>query len=131
MTEILPLGLGFTYTSRVICVWLSDNKEGFRILLSGQNEDRDVLVEFYPPLAYRNIDEGDFQRTLGLMKGLPRVTLYEAFDSDFLKWYETESLRVRNITDIRHFIIATENDCIEVLSETPPQVRQVDHKAEN
>ena len=84
-----------------------------------------LLVQFDCPLAYRKIDEGDFLRTLAALRGLPRETVYEALNSTFREWYLNETLGVANRRSVRHFVFLSQNDCIEVLSEDPPEIRKI------
>lgn len=113
------LPFDFKYTNRVVCEWIRDDDKGFRFVLSGEGEAQWLQVAFDNPLAYRKVDEGDFLRTLGALRVEPRVVVYEAFNTGFLRWYSEETGGVSERRKVRHFIFLSQNDCIEVLSEEP------------
>lgn len=120
------LPFDFKYSSRMECEWIRDDKEGFRFVLSGEGEAKWLEVAFAYPLAYRWVDEGDFLRTFAVLPIDPYVVIYEAFNSEFLKWYLEETCGVSEWRSVRHFIFLSSNDCIEVLSEEPPSIKHID-----
>lgn len=119
------LSFNLKYSNRAVCEWIRDDTDGFRFCFSGDGEKEWLRVAFESPLAYRKIDEGDFLRTLAGLRGEPRAIAYEAFDSEFIDWYHGETLGVSKGRRVRHFVFLSQNDCIEVLSETPPTIEIV------
>lgn len=123
--NIKPLGFGFPYNSRVLCLSIMDDLNQLRIIISGENEPSNICLRFIDLVAYRSVDEGDYLRTLGEMDGLPRVSFYEAYQSEFVEWYHGESLDIRRGQPVRHFILATENNCIDILCYSMPHIERI------
>ncbi len=101
---------------------LHDDYEGFRILLRGAAPIGKMLrIAFDPAFSYRRIDEGDL---LQRMKAVcnPSWPLLLVSNSEYLAWFHRESLDRYQGVDIKHYLILTSNDCVEVLSSFPPKV---------
>lgn len=123
------LPFDFDYSNRLYCEWIRDDKKGFRFVFSGEGERQWLQVSFAYPLAYRRIDEGDFLRTLGVLPTDPAgcyYSVYEVFNSEFLRWYSEEAYGIPESWNVRHFIFLSADDCIEVLSVDPPLYTQID-----
>jgi hypothetical protein len=122
---IVARGLGFEYSSRVFCEWLLEDDSSMRFLITGRDAGQSVLIRFERPLAYRKMDEGDYQRALRRARGLPRVICYEDLQSDFISEFIAASDGMAERYKMRHFMFATENVCIDVISELEPIITLV------
>lgn len=103
--------------------WLRDDEGVLTISLAAAGH-RSVALAFDEYLSYRKRNEGD---ALSLLSDLGKADLaarwfYEAEDSEFLAWFHRESFGVRAQQRLRHYIVAAQNDVIEVVSPTPPRV---------
>jgi len=117
---------------RVICEGVSDNYDGFRILLKEQCEPgiiktvtRNIVITFDPTIAYRNIDES--YRTRTFSKNSYRTGSFFVVDnSKFISWIKEESCGMYDDQPIKHYSIFTLNECIDILSEFDPVVEWVE-----
>lgn len=103
-----------------------DNYEGLRILLKGKGQNDKVLELFFSEkILYRNTNESYFLRTID-NTGNDRSSPLAIVENSFLiKWLHEESYGVYKDEKISHYLIFSGNDCIDVLTCTPPQVRWV------
>jgi len=102
---------------------LHDDYEGFRLLLKGASGNRKMLrISFDSSLAYRNINEGDFLKTVEDSEGLTKWCLFTVENSAYEKWFHEQSYNIHASEDIVHYAIYTPNDCVDILSAYPPQV---------
>ncbi len=70
------------------------------------------------------MDEGYRVRTWSMTGGFQH-SLYVVKNSTWLKWLHEESLTYYQDCDIAHYVIFTETDCMDILSEFPPEVTWV------
>jgi hypothetical protein len=102
---------------------LHDDYEGFRLLFKGKsNNDKTLRVTFKTTLVYRNIDEGDIVETLKNSDGLSHWCLYTLENSDLIEFFHKQNYGSYKSSKILHYAFYTPNDCVEILSEFPPQV---------
>ena len=101
---------------------LSDNSEGLKIVLKGEKkDDKEITMIFEDYYGYRNFDESFRLKTLNNCESLcqPRV-FFKVKKSNFLNWFNTESFELQNTESLTHYILATPNDIIEVISDEMP-----------
>ncbi len=98
---------------------LRDDSKVLKILLKN-DETGDLLhISFDAALTYRNIDEGYLLKSLGHIPG----GFFKMVVSDYLTWFHDEGHGImRDDDQIVHYAIYTPNDCIDVISQTKPQV---------
>lgn len=104
---------------------LHDDYEGFRLLLRGESlSSRMLRIAYDNPLLYRNTDEGDRLRMLSNSSILGEWPLFKvsSSDSELVKWLHEESRKIRSPDRMHHYVIATPNDIVEVVSECSPEV---------
>ena len=104
---------------------LVDDYDGLKIILKGENiDDIEKTIIFEDYYGYRNFDESFRLKTLNSFDVLckPRV-LFKVAHSDFLNWFKEESLSMYESEKLNHFIIATPNDIIDVISKEEPIVK--------
>jgi hypothetical protein len=89
-----------------------------------RDPDQRLRLLWERPHAYRNIDESY------------RVDLWQTFatyghpfwivrDSDWIKEFRASSGGVADRVNLQHYAIYTDDDCIDVLSATPPTTQRV------
>lgn len=80
-------------------------------------------MRFDDYLTYRKGDESDFLRTFMQISehNIINHLLYEVFDSEFIKWFVAETLGVRANDKLRHFIVSTRYETVEVICFSPPK----------
>lgn len=99
-----------------------DNRKGFHIHVSAsENTKADFIIGFSAVYGYRNADEGSRSQYWKSLGGYLKSGCYEAAGSDFLDWAIYESLDKELPTGLRHFIVVTANDVIDVLSFDEPE----------
>ncbi|MDC1142091.1 hypothetical protein OAU50_03295 [Planctomycetota bacterium] len=108
---------------------LIDGYDGLRLFLhQHDNPNRFLVLDFGPVGAYRNADEGDRQSCWYEIPegGKPRkYSLFTIEHSKFALWLISESPHYShpgNDETLTHYCIATDDDIVDVLSETPPKV---------
>ncbi len=115
-------------SGKVLIDKLVDTDEGLSVYIrfpsySALHEKR-VHLLFDSYVAYRNMDESYKTKTFDTTGGL-EGSFYQVVDSSWLKWLHEESLGIYKDDDILHYSIITEADCIDILSEYPPEVNWV------
>ncbi len=103
---------------------LHDDYEGFRLLLKGELPQMRMLrITFKPVLVYRNIDEGNYLKTISDNNSRSSLgTLLLVDNSDFLSWFQRVSLGIHSQELIKHYLICTPNDRIDILAKVLPKV---------
>lgn len=102
---------------------IHDDVEGLRLLLRGPDPTEPTLrVKFESVTAYRNINESYRNRTweTAATRGLP--TLMTVENSQWIRWIVAESGGVLVAERLTHYAIYTEEDCVDVITEFPPDV---------
>lgn len=103
------------------------NKDGLVIVLCDETNAIRVNFDCFIP-AFRSCDEGtrivpiDTEKSNYMdvfMQGWP---FYKIENSEFSRWLEKESSGVYASSDIKHFVIITNNSIIDILSEYEPIV---------
>jgi hypothetical protein len=85
---------------------------------------RKINICFDGQVYYSKMDEGDALRTLVALKqesclGFPLV---EARRSDLLDWFIEESFGIHTVESLRHYIVLTEDDLVNVVALDAPQI---------
>jgi len=102
-----------------------DEDEGLIILLrysSGKNESKLLRLLYDPYISYGNMDESYRVRAIDNCAGKLRSTFYIVKDSNFIEWFHEESKNIYKDRDIVHYAIITVADCIDILSDYPPEI---------
>lgn len=108
---------------------LTDNEDGLIMEFSDSNLEKKVIVQFEEGvLSYRNTDEGSLVKTWSELDRQHRESLYgdwtlfKVKNSGYLKWFLEESMGIYKHEKVEHYVFATPDDVIEVLSAYPPKV---------
>lgn len=96
---------------RGLVVRLEDNVEGVR---KGE-------LSFGSHYAYRNFNEADLHSYWSSVGGVLESGLYNAADSEFLEWAARQSVYGELDASIRHYMIVSVDDVLEVLSFDQPE----------
>ena len=103
---------------------LRDDYEGFRILLRGKEAHAPVFrIAFESVVAYRNVNESFRLATwaaIGNMGKLPTFLTVE--NSRWIEWLVAEAGGVLRADALTHYAIYSPEDCIDIVSEFPPEV---------
>jgi hypothetical protein len=109
---------------------LHDDAEGFRILVQERRPDRSVgrrlRIAFDRPYAYRVADEGRRWRMLLQLDRVGPSLVYVVEDSGFVAWATAEAGGCLAHPPVRHYLITTTDDCVDVLSDLPPMLTWLD-----
>ena len=109
---------------------LHDDAEGFRILVQECKPDpsfgRRLRVAFDRPYAYRVADEGRRWRMLVQLDRVDRSLVYVVEDSSFVAWAIAEAGGCLAHPPLRHYLVMTTDDCVDVLSDLPPTLTWLD-----
>jgi len=104
---------------------LHDDDEGLRVFLkdaSISGENRLLQIVFDPYISYRNMDECYRASTFDSNSDGLKDTFYIVNNSAWLNWFHKESKNIYNDRVIAHYSLITVADCIDILSEYPPEV---------
>ncbi len=100
--------------------------DNFKLLFKHYDKEEKILeIVFDPALVYRNIDEGDlllYNRIDG-EDGLGRWGLFTVEESDYLEWFHLTSQGIHLNQNVVHYAIYTPDDCLDILSAYPPEVK--------
>jgi hypothetical protein len=99
---------------------LVDNRSGLCVYLSVSDAESVFAITFSSFEAYLNADEGardEYWRSFG---GYLQSGCYHATQSGFLDWAKEERIDKELPEGLRHFIVATANDVVDVLSFDEP-----------
>ena len=104
-----------------------DDHDGLTYALKDPFSDEILFrVVFRDAISYRAADEGVL---LAYWQGeMPdkAYAVWEVFSSEYIRWLEEVSCGANLEEDgIRHFIVPTENQCLEVLSLREPEITMV------
>jgi hypothetical protein len=104
-------------------VSLGDDEDALRVtLVAEESPDRQLLLLFRAPIAYRVMDESYRLRTwqeAGLSR---RTTLLTVLNSHFTAWLVAESCGVLDDQPLVHYAVFTDNECLDIVSQFPPEV---------
>lgn len=119
------------FPQKLVLESLTDNKDGISLKLYDENDENTKIEVIFSEhaLSYRNRDEGEFLRKfkyLGDEYGdefYTKWSLFEVNSSDYIQWFNKESLGIHQEENIRHFVFITINDVVEVLSTYEPEIK--------
>jgi hypothetical protein len=86
-------------------------------------EEPTLEILFDSIVSYWNIDESFRLRTWTESSGTRNGSLFTVEPSAWLRWLRNESGGVLDDVDLVHYAILTNNDCIDIAAEFPPEVR--------
>jgi len=103
---------------------LKDNYDGLTLSFRGEKENLDYLIVFFDSaISYRNHDEGDLLRTLNEVHEHDVWPFFKVENSHYLEWFNQENFDIHKNKAIVHYLFATPNDVIDVLSFDSPVLR--------
>ena len=99
------------------------DRDGVLVLTLEHENGKRVFIKFDSYLVYRKRDEGDALRTLDGMRRSIGTThcFYKVEESDFIAWFNRE-IYADKPRQMEHYIIATLNDVIDVISLQGPVI---------
>lgn len=104
---------------------IHDDVEGLRFLLRGSDPTSPTLrLLFEAVIGYRNINESfrlGTWATISDIKQLPSLMIID--NSKWVRWLIEEAGGVLRPESLTHYAIYTPEDCIDVVTEFPPDVR--------
>lgn len=110
------------------CDKICDDPDGFQIFLREGGKDKPIYKVIFqqPVLAYRNSDEGKRLKSLHLVQGKIATCIFTVGNSQFLKWFNEESLGIYSDLNIKHFAILTQEDFLDVLDTDNPAIHIIE-----
>ncbi|EEW2296904.1 hypothetical protein D9D51_15865, partial [Escherichia coli] len=81
----------------------------------------EVKISFDWIHSFRVTDEGDLLGMSG-KQGINQTGIYIVANSTYLTWFTMQSCEIHKNKMIEHYVIATSNDVIDVLSTVSPQI---------
>lgn len=108
-------------TNKLTFEGLHYDVEGFRVLLKNQNTEGRFISLSFGPLCFRLLDEGDYLKTV--YSGDTEGSLFIVENSSFARWFSEESKGIFSESEITHYAIYTQDECIDILVKYPPVVK--------
>lgn len=111
---------------RFECESIIDSSDGFSINVRDYEGKRYNLNWEYGVVSYRNTDEGDRINFVSEIasKSMLGFLLIECVNSKFIEWLNAEKYGIKQ-EGLRHFIVVTSNDIIDVLDYDLPTVSKL------
>lgn len=125
MNKLVPVEHPLFANAPCEVVMLVD-KNGILTLQLEDEIGHQVEILFDDYIYYSKMDEGDALRSLELIQAESCVghTLVLARNSDLMTWVAHESLGVRSVDQLQHYMILALNDVINVIAMSPPQISE-------
>ena len=101
---------------------LIDNTNTLKIVFCNTQNDDLLHVDFADHITYRNTDEGDRMRFLNQVDKMDEWPIYEVEKSSYISWFCAENYNIHDPNKFKHFLFATQNDFIDVLSISDPHI---------
>ena len=106
---------------------LFENSKGLQVLLSQHAKNIKIEICFPPVYSYRCTNESYRLKTLYSIEELPSlISVVE--NSLFLKWFHEESQDVYEGDNLKHFMIFTGEEFIDIISHVNPSIRVVNQQ---
>jgi len=118
------LDIGLSIDDQLFMSSLLDSSKGLIISLSEPATGRQIEICFPPVYSYRNTNESYRLKTLHFIgEELPTlVSIVE--NSSFLKWFHDESQGIYEENNLKHFMIFTGEEFVDVISHVAPFVSE-------
>lgn len=87
--------------------------------------DFGINIEFERYLLYSKSDEtwaGDTLKAMREAAGVPLHWLYLVEESNFLERFKERNPHLHSEWDVKHYVVVTSNDVIDVIAVKPPKV---------
>ena len=101
---------------------LKDSKDGVLIKLDVLNSTKKVKILFSSVFSYRY--SGESFRLVTLSKLPARPIIQCVGDSEYLRWFHSESQELYKDLKLQHYLIITADDVIDVISDVEPIVTE-------
>ena len=105
-------------------------------LVFNDTDDIVKIVFQYGVLSYQNTDEGKRLRAINYLVDnydddfYGDWTLFEVEKSSFLNWFQEENYGIYQDDEIKHLVLLTSNDVVDILTDYEPKVSIVEHEVE-
>ena len=113
---------------RLFLSGLYDDIDGFRVVLKEKIKDKkSYILKFDGQIAYRNVNESERLKTLNDNKALcENHTFFYTRKSDFISWIIEESYDIVSEDEVTHYLLATPEDVVEIISLEEPTLEIID-----
>ncbi|MBW9309383.1 hypothetical protein FA039_11300 [Escherichia coli] len=101
---------------------LSYKNAGLELTLICPAIKSEVKLSFDWIHSFRVTDEGDLLGMSGI-HGINQTGIYRVVNSAYFAWFTMQSCEIYKNNVIEHYVIATSNDVIDVLSTVSPQIQ--------
>ena len=99
-----------------------DDKNGLTIKIEdNQKYELKGHLRFSAHHAYRNFNEADLHGYWKELGGAFTTGIYVASDSELMRWAAKQSIDRNLHRDIKHYMVVSVEDVLEVLSFEPPE----------
>lgn len=114
--------------TRLYLEYLKDAYDGLTLAFKDEEQNSKYLIVFFDSaISYRSHDEGDLLKTLNEANKKSVFPFFRIENSHYLDWFNKESFNIHENDEIVHYVFATPNDVIDVLSTYPPEFKWVDN----
>jgi len=108
------------------CEKLVDDGLGLTLLLRDSKSERILSINFEYVYSFLKTNESYRLKTLIAIPD-DQYLILKVENSKFLSWLHTESKGIYIQHDIHHFMIITDNEVIDILSNKNPTVQGIDN----
>lgn len=117
----IDLGFDLDFNKPMFLKNLVDEGE-LSIFVSQSGSDENLKISFSSVYSYRNTNESYRLKTSFVREGKIPTLLSIVENSTFLRWFQEESQYIYSEENLRHFMIFTNEEVIDVISNIDPDV---------
>lgn len=100
---------------------ITDDENGLSIFISTDKE-RKLIINFDCFYSYRNTDESYRLNAINKLRGMSDASIFISTNSEYLYWFNCESLGIYSKENLKHYIILTSENVIDVVALDEPAV---------
>jgi RHS repeat-associated protein len=116
------------FTQSFYLEFIQCDQSGLHLLFQPVNSVTQALaIDFYIPVTYRVVDEGDLHRPWTKQPPEVRCIINVIENSPYLAW-ASQSIKSET-SELAHYSIDTPIDCLDIISAEEPKIRWIDEEA--
>lgn len=113
--------LNYIGSSKLTLKKIIDDENGLSIITETAN-NQEAIINFDFFYSYRNTDESYRLKTINELRCMSESSIFISTNSDYLDWFNYESLGIYSNEKQKHYVILTSENVIDVLSLDEPSI---------